>query len=382
MRASLLLLGLLPSVLLGGGASAGDDEAKKDAAPPEPRKETLHGLEVTIYEPKAKPEGGYSLMVFLHGFSNLGAGPPAADSHGREVGRLVPLLERGFVLAGPWSKSKDGNWATPDVRAVREIAKDLIARYEVARERRHCAGFWGGADGLPEIAFEEDLGFRTATWIDFAWGGGSVPKWAKEELNGLFLWGANEGPSRVPRYRKACSLLSERVKRSVEHGLPQEPGLGRARADMAEFPAKALPFWAHFLVTMEGRFEPGREESFAWAEDLATARAAMEQERRAGFAYVYSGAPGPEERERTRDLQRDVFFDRAVRHFAEQIVAVKIEKAAAKDLLAEAGVEETPAVIVWKRGGRAILRSVSGKIETKALVPILRAVAPDQELPK
>jgi hypothetical protein len=108
----------------------------------------------------------------------------------------------------------------------------------------------------------------------------------------------------------------------------------------------------------------------------------MEQRKRGGFAYVWAANPGKEEWERTRTLQNLVFFDRAVRHFGEQLVPVMIEKSKAVDLLAEAKVAETPAVIVFKKGGREVLKSASGDVTAKVLIPLLRAVAADQELPK
>ena len=340
-------------------------------APPEPSTETMRGLRVELLVPREKPERGYSLLLYFHGRTATGK---------EGVTKLAPLAGRGFVIAAPWSKT--GDWTGPEFEASGGIARDLIDRHQVAREHRHLAAHWSGSDAIPALGFEEDLGFRTCTWINSGWGGGTVPKWAKEELNGLFLWGAREGPSRTDNYRKSASMLAEKVRVCVARGEEPEPGLGRGRREDPPLPEALLPFWAHFLESMEGRFEPGADRSFEWMDDLEEARAAMAERKTGGFAFVFAAKPEAAEWGRTEALQNRVFFDRAVRHFADQLVPVKIERSKAADLLAAAKVEETPAVIVFKRGGKEVLKAVSGDISPKALVPPLRAVAPDQELPK
>ena len=108
----------------------------------------------------------------------------------------------------------------------------------------------------------------------------------------------------------------------------------------------------------------------------------MEERKAGGFAVVFAAKPEGAEADRAKALQNEVFFDRVVRHFADQLVAVRLEKGEAKDLLAEAKVTGTPAVVVFRKGGKEILKSLSGEIAAKALVPLLRAVAADQDLPK
>ena len=61
---------------------------------------------------------------------------------------------------------------------------------------------------------------------------------------------------------------------------------------------------------------------------------------------------------------------------------MKLEKSAAKDLLESAKVTETPAIVVFKKGGREVLKAVAGDVNARALVPMLRAVAADQEMPR
>jgi hypothetical protein len=347
------------------------DGAGDPPPPPESKSETLHGLRVEILEPAKKPEEGLSLLFFFHGYT--GNGKLAAT-------KLAPLLEHGFVIVAPWAKA--GGWTPAELDTSADVAREMADRFLVARERRHVAGISGGGDGVARIAFDEALGFRTATWICDTWSGGSLPKEAKGRLAGLFLWGAREGPTRIDRYRNSASLLAPKVKECVARGEVPEPGLGRDRGEDAEIPAKLLPFWAYFLGTMEGKFAPDRDLAFAWEESLEGARAAMAERKAGGFAFVYSAKPAGTEAERARALQTGVFFDRTVRHFADQLVAVRVEKGAAKALLEEAKVDATPAIVVFKKGGREVLKSVSGEITAKALVPLLRAVAAEQDLPR
>jgi hypothetical protein len=365
--AAALLLGLA----LASAAVAAEDP--KDAKPPAPEAtiESFHGVKFSILVPGKKPEDGYSLLVFFHGRAGTGK-----DS----VAKLLSFSERGFILACPWSKQAD--WTVPEMESVKAAAKDLCDKHDVPREHRHVAGFWSGAEGVPTVAFDEGLGCRTATWIDWGWGGGTVAKWAKEELNGLFLWGPKEGPSRTEGWRKSSSLLAERIKNSIALGEAPDPGLGRSRKEDPEFPDKLLPFWGYFMECMEGRFAPGHDLSSEWMADLEAARASMADRKTGGFVYVHSEKPEKAEWERTRVLQNEVFFDRIVRHFSEQLVPVKLEKGKAKEILEAAKVTETPAIVVYKKGGKEILKALSGEVTAKALVPLLRAVSPDQELPK
>jgi len=368
MRPLLLSLGLLLAAL--------PVEEPKPAPPPPPPEpvasnETLHGLRVDLLVPGTKPDEGYSLLVFFHGLTGNGK---------EAVAKLAPLAARGFVVAAPWSKQ--GDWTAPEIDAAKAIAKTLVERYAPARERRHVAGLQTGAAGIPALAFDEGLGFRTATWVDSGWGGGTVAKWAKEELNALFLYGAKEGPSRIDRYRKSASLLAEKVRLSLELGEVQEPGLGRARSDEPVLPLPLLPFWGYFMESMEGRFDPERDLSREWVGDLAAAKAAMAEKKTGGIVFIYAAKPEGAERERAKVLQNEVLFDRIVRHFADQLIPVRLEKAAAKDLLETLKLAETPAIVVFKKGGKEILKSVAGEITAKSLVPLLRAASPDPEMPR
>lgn len=375
---------LLAAALLGGLlASAGAEEpappaapapegGAKAEAPPAPVAEDLHGLRVDVVVPRGDPPAeGRSLLVFLHGRTTTGK--DAAE-------KLAPLALRGFVVAAPWAKT--GDWTAKEADAVRRIAADLAERHGVPPGRRHVGGFWTGATFLPELAFDDALSVRTATWIDASWGGGSVPKRAKEELRGLFLWGAKEGPSRVDRYAKSAELLAGRVRIAVAKGAPPAEGLGRGRSEDPEIPLELLPFWTAFLEAMEGRFTPGGGAAFDWIPTLGDGLAEMIDRNTGGFVYVYDPAAEGEERERMKVLQNEVFYDRVVRHFADQLAAVRLEKGAAGELLQEAKVTETPAIVVYKKSGAGVLKALSGPVTAKSLAPLLRAASPDPSLPR
>jgi hypothetical protein len=354
-------------------ASATAQDTKPPEEPPKPvlTMDQIRGVRVEILSPPEKYEGTRSIVLVLH--DHIGNGKDT-------VNRLAALAERGFIVVGPSSKS--GGWTTPELETVKGIARDLFDRYGIPKERRHVAGHWTGAGDLGVLALDEGLGFRTGCWMNAAWPGGSIPKSAREGFAGLFLWGAKEGPSRVDRYRRGATSFAEKARVSVARGEPQEPGLGRSRSEDAVIPTSLLPFWAYFLECMEGRYVHGRDLAFDWTEDLEAARAAMGERKIGGLVYVWSKDADDAEKERTKALQNEVFFDHVVQHFGQQLAAVRLEKTAAKALLEQAKVTATPAIVVYAKGGKAILKSIAGDVTAKALVPLLRAAAPDPELPK
>ncbi|HEU4395272.1 MAG TPA: hypothetical protein VFS92_06875 [Planctomycetota bacterium] len=375
MRAA---VGLLAILALGPAGPSAAEEPKPPASAPEDAApaseiltEHLHGIRFEIRVPKPLPEGGSSLLLYFHDY--VGNGKLAVESLGDFCGR-------GFVVAAPWSTS--GRWEPKEIDAARTAARDLCERYLVPRERRHAAGLQFGGQGAAAVGFDEELGFATATWICGSWSGGSVPKETKTRLATLFLWGPKEGPSRIARYRDSAALITEKVKSCVVRGAKQEPGLGRARGEDPTIPSEMIPAWLDFLCAREGRFAPGKTDAFEWQESLDAARQEMVATKAGGFAYIHGLKPAGDEEARTKALQNEVFYDRLVRHFADQLVAVKIEKSAAKELLDAAKVTETPAIVVFKRGGREVLKAVSGEVNAKSLIPLLRAVAADQEMPR
>lgn len=369
-----------PPILLAALLAAAAPAPAQDAKPPEEKPkpvltmDQIRGMRVEILSPPESWKGTRSLLVFLHDHSSTGKAAAVA---------LEEMASRGFIVVAPSSREK--YWSNPELETVKGIVRDLVDRYAVPRERRHLGAHWTGAGDLGVLAFDEAVGFRTCTWMNAVWAGGSVGKWAKEGLCGLFLWGAKEGPGRVDNYRRAESALAEKVRVCVGRGERQEPGLGRAGkkgGESAEMPASLFPFWAYFLECMEGRYVHGQDLSFDWTGDLEAARTDMAVRKTGGFVYVWSKDADAAEIERTRVLQNEAFFDHVLRRFGDQLVAVRLERADAKALLEQAKVEATPAVIVLKKGGKEIQKAVSGDVSAKALVPLLRSVAPDPEMPK
>jgi predicted esterase len=324
---------------------------------------TMEGLVCEFLVPPeedAKENGGYSLLIILHGAGGTATGMVACGQR---------LLEKGFVTCAP--KSQGQTWMKPDLDAVKKITRTLIEAFEVSESRRHAAGFSNGGWNLDPIAWDEELHFRTATWIAAGCRNASAPRWAVREMGVLALAGG-EDPNRGAA-EATVRLLEKKVK-FVDCRI--QPGLDH------KYPRELEPYWHYFMEVLEGRFEPGRQLSYDWVGDLDAARATMEEKRCGGFVYVWSGAAEEEELEQTRILQNEALFGRLTSFYGRQLVAVKLEKEAAAALLAEEKVKATPAVLVYKPGGDRVVKVLSGKIRPVELAKALRSVAKDRSIPR
>ena len=107
-----------------------------------------------------------------------------------------------------------------------------------------------------------------------------------------------------------------------------QPNLGHA------FPRDLVPYWTWVMEVMEGRFTAGDQRSFEWAADLPTARREMESKKVGGFAYIWSSDADEKETALTRLYQNEALFGRVAGFFGRQLVAVKLEKKDAADLIA------------------------------------------------
>jgi hypothetical protein len=347
-----VILSLLP--VLASPAAAEDR--------PSAGRSTRHiaGLRVEFLVPTdAQLKEGASLLVILHGM-----GGEAANM----VGIGQPMLEKGFVTVAP--KSTGPGWTKPDVDVVRRIAKEVIGLFEVPLHRRHCAGFSNGGYNLTPLAFDPDLHFRSACWIASSFSGGKPPRWAKNEMACLGLVGSEDG-ARASAI-KITSMLGKKVK-FVDYRVQR--GLGH------QLPREYVPWWFYVCEVMEGRFTPGDQRSYEWTEELATAKRLMAARKRGGFVYVYDPDAKDEEREATKRVQNEVLFDRVVGHYGRQLLAVKLPKAKAAGLLAEAKAKATPALIVFRPGGEKIAKVLTGRISTGRAAGAFRSVARNKAPP-
>jgi poly(3-hydroxybutyrate) depolymerase len=354
MRRSLLVLAALPLILTAPTTA-------EDRYGPGRSTHEMDGIRYELLVPSnEQAKDGYALLVILHGSGGTATGM---------VGTGQPLMDLGFVTCAPKSTGPR-SWSAPDLEVVRKIASHLIEMYGVEPHRRHAAGFSNGGWHLAPVAFDEKLRFRTATWIAAGFNGGKPPRHAKKEMGCLALAGAQDGNRGAAE--GTVKLLEDKV-RFVDCRI--QPNLGHA------FPRELVPYWQYVMEVMEGRFTPGDQRSYEWASDLGTARKRMADEKLGGFAYVWSSEADEKETELTRAYQNEALFDRITGFFGRQLVAVKLEKGEAADLIEEARIKATPAIVVFKRGGAKVAKVLTGKLKPRKLASALRSVARVRKLP-
>ncbi|MBI4879956.1 MAG: hypothetical protein HY812_09915 [Planctomycetes bacterium] len=299
----------------------------------------------------------YALFIVLHGYGGTETGM---------AGSFAVLAERDFVVCAP--KSTAEGWDEGDLQKVKEIVHHLAKVLAIGPGRLHGLGFSNGGWNLAPLVFDEDFEFASACWMAAGFQGGSVPKRAKKALGAIALAGGDD-PNRGAA-EGTVGLLEGKV-RSVECRI--QPGLGH------EFPDKLMPYYFYWLEVMDGRFTPGRDASFEWANDLDAARTRMTEEQLGGFVYFFAAAD--QENADARALQHEVFFDPLVRAFGEQLVAVMLERAEHEELFQEFRLKATPAVVVLKKDGKTAA-SFSGKIKAGALAKALRDQAKNKKAPE
>jgi predicted esterase len=333
----------------------------QDRYPPGRSTQTLGGIRYEMLVPtEAQGKDGYSLLVILHGNGGTATGMVGVGQQ--------DALEQGFITCAP--KSTGTGWSLPDIKVVQKITQHLIDMYDVAIHRRHAGGFSNGGYNLVPLAFDEKLHFRTACWIASSFGGGKPPRWAVKEMGCLALVGAEDGA--CPSAIKIVDQLGKKVK-FVDYRV--QPGLGH------KLPREHIPYWFYVMEVMEGRFTAGRQFSYAWKKDLTAARQEMAEKKIGGFVYIYDPDGDEKERALTKAYQNTVLFDRVAGFFGRQLVPVMLEKSAAADLIAEAKVKSTPAIVVFKRGGEKTAKVLTGKLSAKKLASALRSQAKNKSLP-
>ncbi len=353
MMRSIFLLALLP-LLLVTPLTAED--------PPAPGRSTLEmdGMRYELLVPSRKQaEDGYSLLVIMHGMGGKAVNMVAS---GRE------LLDLGFVTVAP--KSPGTGWTDPDLPSVRKIAAKVIAQFDVPHHRRHACGFSNGGWKLGPVAFDAKLRVRTATYIAAGYSGGKPPRSAKKEMGILALAGAQDGNRGAAQ--ATVSALEKKVKFA---DCRIQPNLGHA------FPRELVPYWTWVMEVMEGRFTAGDQRSYEWATDLATARRDMETRKVGGFAYIWSSKADEKETALTKLYQNEALFGRIAGFFGRQLVALKLEKKDAAELIVEAKVKATPAIVVFKRGGAKVAKVLTGKTSTSKVASAFRSVAKNRKMP-
>jgi predicted esterase len=342
--------------LLLAGLQAQDPEA----SPPYPTGSTsqqIAGLRVQLVVPQERPEPhGYSLIVILHGAGGTETGMASS---------LQALASQGYIICAP--KSVGQTWSDSDLARVKEITRTLLDAFTIEDGRLHGVGFSNGGWNLGPLVFDDELPFVSACWIAAGFTGGSVPRRARQTMGALALAGAND-PNRAAA-EGTVKALREKV-RTVECRIQE--GLGHEWTD------QLMPYYHYWVGAMEGRYVPGETLVLDWAEDLPAARQQMEEQRRAGLLYFYAASDADEKE--GKPLQTVTLHDPLVLHFARQLVAVKLDRAEHEELYAGFKLKRTPALVITRPNLKK-LKSFSGRIRTKMLVKVLRAVSPDRELP-
>lgn len=344
-------------VLLLLAGAAGADELPY---PPGMSSHPIEGLQVELVLPQdLSAREPASLFIVLHGAGGTATGM---------AGRFRNLASDGYVVCAP--KSKGQTWAKSDLDAVLRIALHLIEVLPIDKEKIHTAGFSNGGWNLHPIAFADELKPVSATWIAAGFRGGSVPKWAKGRLGALALAGAQDGNADAARATVPALMAKAR---SAEVRI--QPNLGH------KMPVDLLPYMEWWMGVMEGRFAPGDDKNFEWGDSLPDALATLKGKKRGGaFVYVYDA--DAKDDALTKTLQGLTFMDPRVRHYGNQLQAVKLDKAQAAEQLAPYGVklDKLPLVVVFPRTAKS-KKVLAGKIKARKLVSALRKVAPDKADP-
>lgn len=353
---------LIPTLLLFAGLAA--TPARTEELPwPEGRStQELHGLKVILDLPKGVASmRDASLVVILHG---------AGGSAEGMAGALGGWPAEGYVVCAP--KAKGQTWTPDDLVRVLRIAAELKRTLPIDARKVHVVGFSNGGWNLTSLAFDDELRPCSATWVAAGFGGGaSPPKWAAKELGAIALAGAQDANLRAAR--DTVRQLHEKV-RSVE--VRVQPDLGHEWTDAL------MPYLRWWMGAMEGRFTPGVDMNFAWGDSIEAAVEALENQKKGGiFVYLFD-AEMDKDSEDAKRLQNEVFMDVDVRHYGNQLRAVKLERAAAAAWLTTMKIKlkATPAVVVLKRDGR-LKKVLTGKIKASKLASALRGVAPDRKGP-
>lgn len=316
----------------------------------------IEGVETALLVPELSDRQQASLVILLHG---------AGDNGPNLINALAPWEKEGYVVCAP--SATDGTWDANDLAAAKRIALHLLKALPIDPKRVHAVGFSNGGWNLAPIAFDEDLKPCSATWIAAGYNGGAVGKWAKKGLGALALAGAQD--PNAPSAMKTVDLLKDKV-RCVEVRLQQ--GLDH------KWPREHDAYLLWWMGVMEGRFEPGKDLNFKWGDDLDAALEGLKDKKKGGV-IVYVWSPDDASKPEAKELQNGILMDPRVRHYGNQLAAVKIELV--DPVATKLGVTTSPAIVVLDKEG-AVKKLLPGKVTAKALASALRSVAPDGKPPK
>ncbi len=320
----------------------------------------MEGLETTLIVPGGlSPDKKASLVLLLHGLGDTGANLSRT---------LEGWTREGYVICAPTAKGRQ--WSKPQVEAVIRIGKRLLELLPIDPNKIHTMGFSNGGWNLPTLAFSDELKPVSAIYLGAGHDGPSAPKWARKRLSVLAL--AGEQDPNAPAARATVTRLRGKVRR-VEARF--QPNLGH------EWPRMYEPFMLWWTGLTEGRFTPGDDMNFDWGSDFQAALATQASRKKRGgvWLYVYD-AEGDRGSKEARRIQEVVFMHPLVRHFGNQLPAVKMDRNDA-GLPEGLKIKKTPAVAIFDSKGR-LKKLYEGKVKAKQLAASLRKRAPDPRMPK
>ncbi len=324
--------------------------------PPGRSVQQIEGVETALLVPDLPDGKQASLVILLHG---------AGDNGPNLVNALAPWEKEGYLVCAP--SASGGTWDTTDLAAAKRIALHLLKTLPIDPKRVHGVGFSNGGWNLAPIAFDDDLKPCSATWIAAGYNGGAVGKWAKKGLGALALAGAQD--PNADAARKTVPLLRDKV-RCVEVRLQQ--GLDH------KWPSEHDEYLLWWMGVMEGRFEPGKDLNFAWGDDLDVALEGLKPKKKGGV-IVYVWSPEDAAKPEAKELQNEILMDPLVRHYGNQLAAVRLE--VIDPVATKLGATASPAIVVLDKDG-VVKKLLAGKVTAKALAGALRSVAPDGKPPK
>ncbi len=365
---SLLFALVCAAPLLCGPSSAWSDDL------PYPKGESTHdieGLKTWLHLPAGiAPDQPQSLVIILHGYGGTASGM---------AGSLRAWANDGYVVCAP--KSTGTGWNDADIESVLKIGAHLKDVLPIDPKRVHVMGFSNGGWNLGPLAFDDELKPCSATWIAAGYRGAGVPKWAKKELGALALAGAQD--ANLGAAKGTVTSLRDKV-RVVE--VRVQPNLGH------KWPDQLMPYCRWWMGAMEGRFTAGVDMNFSWSEDLDAALAALEGKKKGGvFVYAYDELDT--DNALAKQLQNELFMDPLVRHYGNQLGAVKLrvdqgddpetEGAMTLARLRERGakLKSLPCVLVFDRKGK-LKKELAAKIKAKKLASALKSVSPNKKPPE
>lgn len=345
---------LLASATLTVFAAAPDDSAP---FPPGVSTHTWSDREYDIVLPETPGDGAPRALVVIV----ASGGGYASDERSRQatLRNWQKIAADGWVACVPKSvqrRTTDDSWSSNEAEAITALALHLAGRLDVPEDRIHLFASGDVTGFAALVAFDKSARWRSVCFDRCKYRGGSLPK-RMRSVGAMVAWDENDGPP--DGHDKLVEALREKA-RSVD--------------TLATDHVSGDPVFRWWLDAMDGRFEPGRDHSLAWADAPASPdalRAALAQAERGGLVWFH--APEDASSDAARALHVDVLFDADVREHGQRVLSFRAPLASAPELAQALEVTATPALVVLDAKGKVTERFDAG-ISAKDLAKALKRV--------